>query len=124
MYLLCMSSLSRWINIRHLIPFSMILLDDPNYNLCISRLQLTSFHYQLVWIGLYLSQLISYIRACAFYQNFIDKVLQLTIKLLSQGFFRERLESSLRKFFGRHHDLVDRYEISISQMTMDIFRLS
>jgi hypothetical protein len=35
--------------------------------------------------------------------------------------FRENL---LRKFYGRHHDLVDRYEISVSQMTMDMFHLS
>ena len=62
--------------------------------------------------------LIRYSRACACYQDFINRELQLTRKLLSQGFLRERLESSLGKFFGRHHDLVDRYEISISQMTM------
>ena len=74
--------------------------------------------------GVYISQLIRYSGACASYQDLIDSGLQLTIKLLSQVFLRERLESSLRKFFGRYHDLVDRYEISISQMTMDIFRLS
>jgi hypothetical protein len=28
-----------------------------------------------------------------------------------------KLKSSLRKFYGRHHDLVDRYGISVSQMT-------
>jgi len=74
--------------------------------------------------GVYISQLIRYSRACASYQDFIDRGLQLTRKLLSQGFLREKLQSSLRMFFGRHHDLVDRYEISISQITMDIFRLS
>ena len=31
-----------------------------------------------------------------------------------------RLKSSLHNLFGRHHKLVDRYEISISQMTMDL----
>jgi hypothetical protein len=31
------------------------------------------------------------------------------------------LKSSLQKFYGRHNDLVDSYEISISQMTMDLF---
>ena len=30
----------------------------------------------------------------------------------------------IRKFYGRHHDLVDRYGISVSQMTMDMFHLS
>jgi hypothetical protein len=27
-----------------------------------------------------------------------------------------KLKSSLYKFYGRHHDLVDSYEISVSQM--------
>jgi len=29
-----------------------------------------------------------------------------------------------RKFYGRNHDLVDRYGISVSQMTTDMFHLS
>ena len=32
--------------------------------------------------------------------------------------------SSLRKFYGRNHDLVDRYIISMLQMTADMFHLS
>ena len=28
------------------------------------------------------------------------------------------------KIYGRHHDLVNRYEISVSQMTTYMFRLS
>jgi hypothetical protein len=35
-----------------------------------------------------------------------------------------KLKSSFRKFYGRHHDLVDRYGISVSQMTTDMFHLS
>jgi hypothetical protein len=35
-----------------------------------------------------------------------------------------KLKSSLRKFYCRHHDLVDRYGISVSQMTTDMFHLS
>jgi len=35
-----------------------------------------------------------------------------------------KLKSSLRKFYGRHNDLVDRYGISVSQMTTDMFHLS
>ena len=31
-----------------------------------------------------------------------------------------RLKSTLQKIYCHHHNLVDRYEISISQMTMDI----
>jgi hypothetical protein len=29
------------------------------------------------------------------------------------------LDERLQKFYGRHHNLVDRYEMSESQMTMD-----
>jgi hypothetical protein len=42
-------------------------------------------------------------------------------KLLNQGFLLVKLKSSLRQFYGRHYDLVDRYGISASQMTMDMF---
>ena len=56
--------------------------------------------------GVYISQLILYSRACASYQEFIDIGLQMTRKLLSNGFLRERLESSLHQ-----RDLVDRYKI-------------
>jgi hypothetical protein len=50
--------------------------------------------------------------------------LLLTRKLLNQGFLLVKLKSSLRKFYGRHHELVDRYGISASQMTTDMFHLS
>jgi hypothetical protein len=32
-----------------------------------------------------------------------------------------KLKSSLRMFYGRYHDLVNRYGISVSQMTTDMF---
>jgi hypothetical protein len=39
-----------------------------------------------------------------------------------QGRFRMvKLKSSLRMFYGRYHDLVNRYGISVSQMTTDMF---
>ena len=71
-----------------------------------------------IW-SMYISQLMRYSRAYGSYQDFLDRGLLLTWKLLNQ-----RLKSSLRKFYGRHHDLVDRYEISVSQMTTDMFHLS
>jgi len=45
----------------------------------------------------------------------------LTQKLLKQGYFTPRVKSSLQTFYGGHHNLVDRYEISRSQTTMDLF---
>ena len=71
--------------------------------------------------GVYISQLIRYSRACSSYQ---DRRLLLTRKLLNQGFLLVKLKSSLRKFYGRHHDLVDRYGIYVSQMNTDMFHLS
>ena len=40
----------------------------------------------------------------------------ITRKLLNQGILVVKLKSSLRKFYGSHRDLVNRYGISVSQM--------
>ena len=74
--------------------------------------------------GVYMSQMIRYARACCDYVDFKNRGILLTNKLLKQGFAEERLKSSLRKFYGRHHELVDCYDISISQLATDIFQLS
>jgi hypothetical protein len=52
--------------------------------------------------GVYISPFIRYSRACGSYQDFLDRGLLLTRKLLSQGFLLVKLKSSLRKFYGRH----------------------
>ena len=41
-------------------------------------------------------------------------------KLLEQGYVKERLKSSLRKFYGRYGDLIKQYEVFLSQMLNDI----
>ena len=74
--------------------------------------------------GVYISQLIRYSRACGSYQDFLDRGFLLKRKLLNQGFLLVKLKASLQKFYGRHHDLVDRYGIFVSQMTTDMFHLS
>ena len=56
--------------------------------------------------------------------DFFDRWLLLTRKLLKQGFLLVKLKSSLRNFYGRHHDMVNHYGISVSQMTTDMFRFS
>ena len=58
----------------------------------------------------YISQLTLHSTDCA-YQDFIDR--ELTRKRLNQRFLLAKLKSSLRKFHGRHHDLVDRYRKSV-----------
>ena len=69
--------------------------------------------------GVYISQLIRYSIACGSYQDFLDRGLLLTRKLLNQWFLLVKL-----KFYCRRHDLVDRYGLSVSQMTTDMFHLS
>jgi hypothetical protein len=68
-------------------------------------------------------QLIRYSRDGGSYQDFLDRGLLLTRKLLNQGFRLVKLKSSLRKLYGRHHDLVYRFGISVSQMTTDVIHL-
>jgi hypothetical protein len=73
--------------------------------------------------GAYISQMIQYSRACGSYQDFLDRGLLLTRKLLNQGFLFSKVEIITSNML-RHHDLVDRYGTSVSQMTTDMFHLS
>ena len=70
--------------------------------------------------GVFISQLIRYAGACSSYRCFILRATRLSNKLLEQGYIRERLKSSLRKFYGRCGDLIKQYEVSLSQMLNDI----
>jgi hypothetical protein len=70
-----------------------------------------------------ISQLIRYSRTYGSYKDSLDRGLLLTRKLPNQGFLLVKLKSSLRKLYGRQHDLVDRYGISVSQMTTEMFHL-
>ena len=67
--------------------------------------------------GVFISQLIRYARASSSYECFI---LRLSNKLLGQGYVKERLRSSLRKFYGRYGDLIKQYGVPISRMLHDI----
>ena len=71
--------------------------------------------------GVLISQLVRYSRACGLYNDFLDRARILTNKLLKQGFVAERLKSSLQKFLGRHHELVDRYETSVSHICVQTY---
>ena len=70
--------------------------------------------------GVYISQLIRYAMACSSYECFILRLVRLSNKLLGQGYVKERLESSLRKFYGRYGDLTKQYEAPLSRMLHDI----
>ena len=46
--------------------------------------------------------------------------MRLSNKLLGQGYVKERLKSSVRKFYGRYGDLTKQYEVPLSRMLYDI----
>ena len=71
--------------------------------------------------GVYVSQLISYARACSNYQDFMERGKVLTTKLLSQGYQKSKLVATLKKFYGRHHDLVNPYNVVVSRIVSDVF---
>ena len=71
--------------------------------------------------GIFISQLIRYItRACSSYECFIPRATQLSNKLLEQGYVKERLKSSLKKFYGRYGDLIKQYGVPFSRILYDI----
>ena len=70
--------------------------------------------------GVFISQLIRYARACSSYECFILRAVQLSNKLLGQGYVKKRLKSSLRKIYGRYGDLTKQYNVPLSRMSYDI----
>ena len=71
--------------------------------------------------GVYVSQLIRYARTCSNYQDFMERGKVLTQKLLSQGYQKTKLVATLKKFYGRHHDLVNPYNVAVSRIVSDVF---
>ena len=70
--------------------------------------------------GFSTSQLIRYARASLSCECFILRAVWLFNKLLGQGYVKERLRSSLRKFYGRYGDLIKQYEAPLFRMLHDI----
>ena len=70
--------------------------------------------------GVYVSQPILYAWACSVCQDFIERERLLTTRLLSQGYQRTVLVSTLKKFI-RHHDLVDPEKMAVSRLVSDGF---
>ena len=71
--------------------------------------------------GVFVSQLIRYARASSLYEDFIMRSQLLTSKLSKQGFTRNRLIATFKKFYGRHSVLVDRFKVSVTNIIIDLF---
>ena len=63
--------------------------------------------------GVYISPLTRYARACLNYQDLMERGKVLTTKLLSQGYQKTKLVATLKKVYGRHHDLVNPYNVAV-----------
>ena len=70
--------------------------------------------------GVFISQLIRYARACSSYECFILRAMRISNKLLRQKYVKERLRSSLRRFYGRYEDFIKQYEAPLSWLLYDI----
>ena len=70
--------------------------------------------------GVFISQLIWYLRASSSYEMFYSEGGAIFHKLLGQGYVKERLRSSLRKFYGRYGDLIEPYEAPSPRILHDI----
>ena len=55
------------------------------------------------------------------YQDFMKRGKVLSTKLLSQGYQKTKLVATLKKFYGRHHDLVNPYNVEVSRIVSDVF---
>ena len=71
--------------------------------------------------GVYISQLISHARASSLYSDFLKRHLHLRNRLLDQGYEKNRLIRSLKKFIFRYQDIVEIYSVSAETKINDAF---
>ena len=69
----------------------------------------------------YISQCIRSVRGCSHYDDFRYPHKCLVDRLLSQGYTALKLEKSLKKFYGRYQDVIEKYQRSINIMVNDSF---
>ena len=74
--------------------------------------------------GVYISQLIRYARCCSHHDDFRYCHKCLVDRHLSQGYIALRLEKSLKKFYGRYQDLIEKYQWTIHLQNNDNFYLT
>ena len=66
-----------------------------------------------------ISMLMRYSIACASnHQDYINRRLLLNMELLNQRFLAVKFKSSIRRFYGSHHDCINCCGLSVSMMTM------
>ena len=66
--------------------------------------------------GVYISQLIRFARVCSNVDDFNNRNLFLTAKLLKQGYRYHRIRQVFSKFFHRHSELIVNYNIGLKTL--------
>ena len=64
--------------------------------------------------AVFVSQLIRYARVYSIYEDFLFRGSILNSMLLEQGYSSRKLQTTFRKFYGRHTDLVHKFDTSLS----------
>ena len=59
--------------------------------------------------GVYISQLVRFARCCTRVSHFHSKTLQITSKLLTQGYIYHKLRKIFGKFYGSYYDLLSKF---------------
>ena len=68
--------------------------------------------------GVFVSQLIRYVRVGSKYEDFLFRGSILVSKLLKMGYSSR---TTFRKIYGRHTDLVHKFDTSVSHMFNELF---
>ena len=66
--------------------------------------------------GVYISQLIRFARVCSNIDNFNNRNLFLTAKLLKQGYRYHKIRKAFSKFYYRHSELIVKYNIGLKTL--------
>ena len=70
--------------------------------------------------GIYVSQLVRYVRACCNYNDFKIRHLLLVEKLLKQGYKKKRLKSSYLKFHHKYSRDINKYHLETRVILEDV----
>ena len=70
--------------------------------------------------GVYISQLVRYVRICTSKLDFIRRLRRLSSRLLHQGFKSTLLHKSFTKFFKRHSAFIEKYGTTLREIRLAI----
>ena len=68
--------------------------------------------------GAFVSEVIRYARVCSKYEDILFRGSILVSKLLKQGYYSRKLQTTFRKFCGRHIYLIHKFDTSVSHNSM------